>query len=639
MILQILFHRYKCILLVVLLAPQLTYSIEANSGPVPETERDYTPALGIYESFGRWDKTVRIGYNPINAPANFSNRNDMLELLGEAASRWEKVSGIKIDILHPGDYQDDITTSVFALDQIVSVTWVNSAENFSARVAPRRGNYDPSLRYYPYLDGAITLNSRSSTWDNRTRAMRTLTHEIGHLLGLGHSDNPSSMMFANPYNTLQYPAEDDIRAVQALYGPPSAAIDPSHPQMEWRYQPLPKASDSFLATSKITAEDSALENNTIRESTREDGWLRLETPVNNRRGANPVASDVELVMIEPSGYVYSRRIRSLSCPAEKYCRPWTGLIKLDVLKQLPGNWQIHINDNASNQRLDTVNFTVHTSPQFNQPPSARVVVARTEWSNRIQVKVIADDSENDQISLTWAARETPEVLGADGVSAWKTLYLNHTGTNTFFIEINDDSPRYPGSSATRSAGGGFRTLLRLDVTAPLRGENTVKVTSSDLNAYHDSATELLTYYRLNSPVYEPSNTWPAPYNGITPPGSAGLLTNNISILDTNRQVLHACVRIVEDGLPGSLDGIEHFDINFSVLSMVTGTVQVKNVRPFNTVGALNEEYALPDCSGSYDLNKEVYTDIIMIDGQVFDTEYKLSNDAELIFKINKVSRL
>ncbi|GGG47865.1 hypothetical protein GCM10011403_01120 [Pseudohongiella nitratireducens] len=200
----------------------------------------------------------------------------MLTLLREAAGRWEKVSGIKIEILQAGNYRDDITASVSRLDRVVSVTWVSSAENFSARVAPRRGNYDPDLRYYPYLDGSITLNSRSSRWDNQTKAMRTLTHEMDHLLGLGHSDNPNSMMFANPYNTLQYPTEDDIRAVQALYGPPSVAISASQPKSEWLYQPLPLASRSFLAKSSITAEDSALNNNTITESTREDGWLRLD---------------------------------------------------------------------------------------------------------------------------------------------------------------------------------------------------------------------------------------------------------------------------------------------------------------------------------------------------------------------------
>src|SRR5258708_16822103 len=46
-------------------------------------------------------------------------------------------------------------------------------------------------------------------------------HEIGHALGLGHSDLPSAVMY--PYYKMSTKlSADDIAGIQSLYGPPSA---------------------------------------------------------------------------------------------------------------------------------------------------------------------------------------------------------------------------------------------------------------------------------------------------------------------------------------------------------------------------------------------------------------------------------
>ena len=48
-----------------------------------------------------------------------------------------------------------------------------------------------------------------------------VTHEVGHVLGLGHSDDPKANMYwlcCNPISS------DDIAGIVALYGPPEAEV-------------------------------------------------------------------------------------------------------------------------------------------------------------------------------------------------------------------------------------------------------------------------------------------------------------------------------------------------------------------------------------------------------------------------------
>jgi hypothetical protein len=53
-------------------------------------------------------------------------------------------------------------------------------------------------------------------------------HEAGHALGLGHSDNPTAVMY--PYYKLQTGlTADDIAGIQAIYGPPVSGVPVSVP--------------------------------------------------------------------------------------------------------------------------------------------------------------------------------------------------------------------------------------------------------------------------------------------------------------------------------------------------------------------------------------------------------------------------
>ena len=133
--------------------------------------------------------------------------------------------------------------------------------------------------------------------------------------------------------------------------------------------------------------------------------------------------------------------------------------------------------------------------------------------------------------------------------------------------------------------------------------------------------------------------WPSLYNGVTPDSSLGLAFNNIGVFSASDSIIYTCLRIFTDGLPGSVDGISEFDIGLTVVSLDEATVQITKYREFNTIGALNENVELPDCSGKFETTTSVYTDIIEVGDSVLDTTWSLIDPTNLILKLSSYQEL
>ncbi len=78
-----------------------------------------------------------------------------------------------------------------------------------------------SVPHDPFLSGTwagdVLLNSSYAFGTAQVDLFSTMLHETGHVLGLGHSDDSRSVMFAHS-NLVQQLTTGDIAAVQSLYG-------------------------------------------------------------------------------------------------------------------------------------------------------------------------------------------------------------------------------------------------------------------------------------------------------------------------------------------------------------------------------------------------------------------------------------
>jgi len=198
-----------------------------------------------------------------------------------------------------------------------------------------------------------------------------------------------------------------------------------------------------------------------------------------------------------------------------------------------------------------------------------------------------------------------------------------------------------------SGGSVVATGLSATISLPNRS-TVVTFKATDNDGVSSTTTATIT---VATPTYTVTDEWPSPYNGVTPDSSLSLAFNNIGIYDMAGSTIYTCLRVFTDGLPGSVGGIGEFDIGFTVVSLDEGTVQVTRYREFNTIGALNENVELPDCSGKFETTTGVFTDTIETKWYVnllgnllpivktFETTFNLIDPDNLILKLSSYQEL
>ncbi|HBN14896.1 MAG TPA: hypothetical protein DD407_07615 [Pseudohongiella sp.] len=595
--------------------------------PVADVRQEYQlPALSISPFLGRWLDTVNLRYNPAGAHSAYSDDEAMLDMLREAAQRWERVSGIGFNVA---------PASVAAPDETdVIVSWKHAeGETWAGRAGPDLGGYLESRGYFEFSGGDLTLNSAGTWSSDPYEMMSILTHELGHVLGLGHSENPNSIMFANPYNRMAFPMADDVRAVQVLYGHPDEAFDSSYiqppaasPAKVRRFLGSEAAS---LLLGSFQDSDSLTAASVINDDTPDDYWLVMKTPVLSTDGLQ-----ARLDIVGPDGMLHSSLPFAPGC---HWCYQLKALGLASYFKDFPGTWSVFLREDSAvfsePELLFATSFEVDAFRQYNRIPEAKAVVEQANTPYSINVKVFADDPEGDDILVRWHLPEPrsdkngdgiadyylTEELGSNMQSAWQQIDFKRPGTHEFFIQINDKVARYenrPGLERTTSAGKGFQTLLKVTVTLPIQSSADIKTVSSY--------------------VPDGRRRWLSSLNGVQAHPDYQLPYQRIGTIGDGEQRLYTCVRVTTQGEPDP-GFAENTDVTFVITSVGEGEIQLQASRASAPVPGANPTQLR--CSGRFETSTGLYTDIIRLGDQILDVEFTMTDDTALIFRLQGLREL
>jgi len=158
------------------------------------------------------NNTLRWWYNP---SGQVFTAEETFQAIQYAAAAWESVSGINFVYMGITDQAlSDKRGDKFIIGWIDGTTFMNRFQTFFAAYTHIWWN---STNIY---SGELSLNA--DLWRSKyiySDLQGIITHELGHAIGLDHSDNPESIMYV-PYHSTEYQKtlrEDDINAARALY--------------------------------------------------------------------------------------------------------------------------------------------------------------------------------------------------------------------------------------------------------------------------------------------------------------------------------------------------------------------------------------------------------------------------------------
>jgi hypothetical protein len=408
-----------------------------------------TKYLGAGQGFARWAQpTIRWFYNPDNASEPFTDVAATLELIEELMAEWEGVSGVRFQFQGltsraPTDWEDGVTV----------IGWNSSGHgSFGGGVADAPWEVYISLGYWPMFDGFVAIDPWfcPPSWPAAEREFvfrHVMVHELGHMLCLGHSDNPNSVLYAGPYNGAQSVRPDDIAGVQALYGLPRELKLPSPLEIP-PVDPAVTVNGYYFAVG--TGWDDLTIVTEIDDATPDELLFVWWSATNLPHG------ELRHYLVDPYGFPNRLLV---SWNEWQSMASGTSLQDIAIVKTLPGTWELVVT--IGDATIVRFPIPVDTSAEWNQAPSGSVTV--TPWSglapHTATIAMTAADPEGNPVTAVWHVPGQEEWSQPAVGTTSHTMTVAEPGVHDVFIELYDDWERYP------LAGEGFRKLLHAQIWA------------------------------------------------------------------------------------------------------------------------------------------------------------------------------
>ncbi len=281
-----LFRRFALFII-----PCLIATLACSSLTAPTAEPDYRyddlphkndtdAAISEYQAISQWNK-LEIKFIFING-TNILSGNTEQDVVRQAFALWERETPLTF------------TETTNRSEADIVIGW---AEGEHGDGDPFDGPgdvlahasfpnpYDDRQVFLHFDDDERWVNSDSQNVDLLTVA----AHEIGHTLGLAHSDDPNALMYPSYSGPHRFLGDDDIAGAQSLYGVASAP--PPAPDVPANDAPPPSANDD-ADRDGISDRDEALVTGTNPNNEDTDGdGLGDGVEVVNRM--NPLDPDMD----------------------------------------------------------------------------------------------------------------------------------------------------------------------------------------------------------------------------------------------------------------------------------------------------------------------------------------------------------
>ena len=236
----------KCLLLSATLLALCAHAQDFSGSRLPSDREIPSYVLGFVQE--RWTGgQVAWYYNPANQPTYLATA-DVLNAINTAAARWAGMCKLTFTYMGTTTAVPNVRSTADTIDRISVFGWGALTDEMSIYGAYAKWWYDAN---HAMTDADIVINT-ARTWTVQN-VEAIMTHELGHALGLVHSNVQATVMFANPYNSYSYQRTlrgDDAEACAALYGASPDAT--SNRGMNWAEQaypqiftPSPAASGSY----------------------------------------------------------------------------------------------------------------------------------------------------------------------------------------------------------------------------------------------------------------------------------------------------------------------------------------------------------------------------------------------------------
>ncbi|QTN29055.1 matrixin family metalloprotease [Rhodoferax sp. AJA081-3] len=226
----------KIITTAVLLVCAVSSHANDHKARVMPDDRE-TPNYVLGTTQQKWPLGVVLWYyNPTSQPASLSTET-VVNAIKVAADRWSGMCNVRFRYMGTTTNRPYGGEDSFAVDRRNVVGWdLLKGEDSDAAAITYSWSNSGVL-----LDADIAINTDMPIPWTAQRLDGVLTHEIGHMVGIKHSNTVDSVMSADPYNSFAYMRVlrgDDAKGCAALYGAADTAT--SNRTFNWAEEAYPE---------------------------------------------------------------------------------------------------------------------------------------------------------------------------------------------------------------------------------------------------------------------------------------------------------------------------------------------------------------------------------------------------------------